>query len=229
MGSLGTRERTGLMQQLDLRTSGSDPLRILCLGAHSDDIEIGCGGSLLRILEEYDGAEVSWVVFSALGERAAEAEASAERFLESAATSRVTVNGFRDGFFPRDWAGIKEEFERIAAVASPDIIFTHNGQDAHQDHRAVSELTWNTFRNHLILEYEVIKYDGDLGRPNVYIPLAKSKARQKIKILMEEFHSQLGRYWFTEATFESMMRVRGVEIRADDLFAEAFYGRKVRL
>ncbi len=206
-----------------------DVRSILCLGAHSDDIEIGCGGTVLRVLADHPGVTVHWVVFSARGDRAKEAEGSATRFLAGAATRAVELHQFRDGFFPSEHSKIKSYFEELKARVQPDLILTHCRDDLHQDHRVVNELTWNTFRRHLILEYEVPKWDGDLGRPNVFVPLSEEQARAKVAILMECFATQSGKHWFDEETFVAMMRLRALECNAPSRRAEAFFGRKVVL
>jgi len=203
--------------------------RILCLGAHSDDIEIGCGGTVLRILEENPDAEVFWVVMGASGQRADEATASAKSFLARARQKEVIVKEFRDGFFPYIGAEIKGFFEELKRRCAPDLILTHYRNDLHQDHRLVSELTWNTFRNHLILEYEILKYDGDLGTPNVFVPLTESLARRKVGILLDSFRSQLKKNWFTEDAFLAILRLRGLECNAPEKYAEAYHARKLVL
>ena len=213
-----------------MRTLSLDGIAsVLCLGAHSDDIEIGCGGTILRLLEANPRATVHWVVFSARADRAREAQASAARFLAGAAGSNVELHQFRDGFFPSEQARIKTYYEELKGRIRPDLIFTHQRDDLHQDHRVVCELTWNTFRDHAILEYEVPKWDGDLGRPNVYVPLGTEQAAGKIAILMECFATQAGKHWFDEETFFGLMRLRGLECNAPSRRAEAFYGRKVVL
>lgn len=205
------------------------PVTILCLGAHADDIEIGCGGTVLRFLSERPGVRVHWVVFSAAGERAREARDSARRFLRRAASRHIRIEGFRDGFFPFEGAAIKELFEALKEGVRPDLVFTHHGADAHQDHRLISGLTWNTFRHHLILEYEVPKYDGDLGHPNVFVPLPHRIRQRKLRILLSAFPSQRDKHWFTASAFDGLMRLRGVECVAPDGYAEAFHARKVTL
>ena len=203
--------------------------RLLVLGAHCDDVEIGCGGTLLHLIERHPALEVRWVTFSGDRQRQGETARSAEAFLAHAAERRYDVYDFRDGYFP--WAGdaIKDRFEEIAAEYRPDIVLTHYRDDRHQDHRVVAELTWNTFRNQLVLEYEIPKWDGDLGRPNVYVPLPESVCRLKIANLMEFYRSQRSRDWFTEDLFWGLMRIRGVECRSPSGFAEAFYGHKVAI
>jgi LmbE family N-acetylglucosaminyl deacetylase len=203
--------------------------RILCLGAHSDDIEIGCGGTVLRILEENPDAEVLWVVMGASGKRADEATASAKSFLARARQKEVIVKEFRDGFFPYIGAEIKGFFEELKLRFAPDLVLTHCRSDLHQDHRLVSELTWNTFRNHLILEYEILKYDGDLGTPNVFVHLTESLARRKVGILLDSFRSQLKKNWFTEDAFLAILRLRGLECNAPEKYAEAYHARKLVL
>jgi LmbE family N-acetylglucosaminyl deacetylase len=205
------------------------PLRILCLGAHCDDIDIGCGATQLRILSEHKRVEVTWVVLCSTALRARELKASARRFLRGAARSEVVTGGLQDGFLPADWRRAKELIEGLKQRAEPQVVFTHFGRDAHQDHRVVSELTWNTFRNHTILEYEIPKYDGDLGAPNFYVPVSRAHVRRKVTSLMSAYPSQSGKDWFTEDTFMGLARVRGIECHAASGFAEAFYARKVVL
>jgi LmbE family N-acetylglucosaminyl deacetylase len=217
------------MLNLKLSKDKHSPLKILCLGAHSDDIEIGCGGSILRILSENSNTEVHWIVFAASGERGAEATLSAEHFLAGAGWKKIVTKEFQDSFFPYIGGEIKQYFETIKKEMKPDLIFTHYRDDLHQDHRLLSELTWNTFRKHLILEYEVIKYDGDLGSPNFFIPLDENKSRKKVDTIFKCFKTQGPRSWFTEDVFFSMMRIRGVECNAPEKYAEAFYCRKMIL
>jgi LmbE family N-acetylglucosaminyl deacetylase len=206
----------------------SRPLRrLLAIGAHSDDIEIGCGGTLLRLLEEHPRLEMFWMVLSANGPRADEARASAEAMLAGATAREIQIESFRDGFLPYEGGAVKDRFEHLKTRFQPDLILTHYGGDAHQDHRLVSELTWNTFRDHLILEFEIPKYDGDLGRPNFFVRLNEEVVVRKIDHLLTHFQSQLGRRWFTEDLFRSLMRLRGMECNAPSGHAEAFYARKV--
>lgn len=202
---------------------------ILCIGAHCDDIEIGCGGTLLKLLEQNPALTCHWIVFSGTPERAAECQASAERFLRGAADRRVDVLDFRDGFLPAVSAEVKDRFEALGRQIEPDLILTHYRDDRHQDHRLLSDLTWNTWRNHLVLEYEIPKYDGDLGRPNVYVTLSEGHCRQKIDHLMACYSSQASKRWFTEDTFRALLRLRGIEAASETGFAEAFHGRKVVL
>lgn len=212
---------------LDLRR-GAGPLAVLALGAHSDDIEIGCGGTLLALQERYE-LDVTWVVFGASGERAGEARASAARFLEGAAAGRVVVEGFEDAFFPYQGERIKRRFEELKAELSPELVLTHTRGDAHQDHRLLCELTWNTFRDQLVLEYEIPKWDGDLGRPNVFVPLEEAVAARKVELLLECFPTQAGKPWFTRDLFRGLLRLRGMECVSASGLAEAFYGRKLVL
>jgi LmbE family N-acetylglucosaminyl deacetylase len=202
--------------------------RILAIGAHSDDIEIGCGGTLMRLTRECPGVEVAWVVLSAQGERAVEARASAEAMLRGIDRYEIQLNEFRDGFLPYEGAAVKDCFERMKPI-SPDLVLTHYGGDAHQDHRLVSELTWNTFRDHLILEFEIPKYDGDLSRPNVFVRLDDDVACRKVRHLLEQFPSQRGKRWFSEDLFLSILRLRGMECNAPRGYAEAFHARKLVL
>lgn len=201
--------------------------RVLCLGAHSDDIEIGCGGTLLKLAAQVPDLEVHWVVLTAPGDRAAEATQSAEALLGSGVDRKIMIGAFRESYFPAEWAAIKDWFREIAANFSPDLVFTHFRDDRHQDHRVVSDLTWNAFRNHTILEYEIPKYDGDLGRPNLYVPLSEEIARKKTAILMRHFQTQQSKHWFSEDLFLGLMRVRGME--AATRYAEAFHSRKIVL
>jgi len=205
------------------------PLKLLCIGAHSDDIEIGCGGTLLRLLSERPGSSVDWVVLSSNEQREREARASAAEFLAeaAAASSKVWVQSFRESFFPAAWVEIKEFFEQLRRATEPDLILCHRQVDRHQDHRVVAELTWNTFRNHLIWEYEIPKYEGDLGQPNLFVPLSAAQAERKVELLMTHFASQRGRGWFRPDTFHGLMSIRGVECAAPDGRAEAFHAHKL--
>jgi LmbE family N-acetylglucosaminyl deacetylase len=204
------------------------PFKVLCLGAHCDDIEIGCGGTLLRLLREQPGMIVDWIVFSGSRKRAREAGNCAGRLLRNARRSKIVIKQFPDGFFPYQGARIKKYFETLKSV-SPDLIFTHYRDDLHQDHRLLCELTWNTFRDHLILEYEIPKYDGDLGSPNCFVELDERNCQEKIRLILESFKSQDEKHWFSEQTFRAMLRLRGMESRSRTGFAEAFYGRKLVL
>lgn len=199
------------------------------MGAHSDDIEIGCGATLLSLAARRPRSEFRWVVWSAVGHREREAKRGARTFLGAAAAEGVRTHGFRDGYFPAQFAEIKDAFESLAREFRPDIVFTHARDDRHQDHRVVSDLTWNTFRNQLILEYEIPKWDGDLGQPNFYVPVSKATARRKARALMTVFGTQRAKDWFSEDTFLGLMRLRGMECRAVDGHAEAFYARKITL
>ena len=205
------------------------PLQILCLGCHSDDIEIGCGGAVLKLAAEYKEAEFHWVVFSANGVRASEAASAAKQFVDPSRLKTVILKEFRDGYMPFAGAEIKDVFEDLKRVVFPDIVFTHSRQDAHQDHRMIADLTWNTFRNHLVLEYEIPKYDGDIGRPNVFIPLSTGECNEKVRLIVDTFKSQSDKGWFEAETFKSLMRLRGMECNSPSGYAEAFYGRKVIL
>jgi LmbE family N-acetylglucosaminyl deacetylase len=204
-------------------------LRVLCLGAHSDDIEIGCGATLLTLAGLRPRPQFRWVVFSAAGQREREAKQGARKFLGTAATEAVRVHAFRDGYFPAQFAEIKDAFENLAREFRPDVVFTHTRDDRHQDHRVVSDLSWNTFRGQLILEYEIPKWDGDLGRPNLFVPVSTTTALRKTRGLLSVFGSQRSKDWFSEETFLGLMRLRGVECRASDGYAEAFYARKITL
>jgi LmbE family N-acetylglucosaminyl deacetylase len=213
------------MLELGLDRVGS----VLCLGAHPDDLEIGCGGLLLKLARDKPGVNVRSVVFSGGGGRAREARLAARAFLQGFTSCRVSVENFRDGFFPRDWGRIKERFERLKKTCDPDLVLTHYREDRHQDHRVLSDLTWNTFRRHLILEYEIPKYDGDLGSPNVFVPLEEEICRTKADLACRCFKSQNERHWFTTDIFMGLMRVRGMECASPTRYAEAFYCRKLVL
>ncbi len=217
------------MIPLRLRERDAAPPHVLCLGCHSDDIEIGCGGTILRLLAEHPDCTITWVVFSAIGRRGEEAERAALRFVGRANLNALILKSFPDGFMPFVGAEVKETFEELKRQVAPDIILTHQKNDAHQDHRLVAELTWNTFRNHLILEYEIPKYDGDMGRPNLFVPLAPQICETKVDLLNHVFQTQREKPWFRTETFMALMRLRGMECNADSGYAEAFYARKLVL
>jgi LmbE family N-acetylglucosaminyl deacetylase len=202
---------------------------VLCLGAHSDDIELGCGGTLLRLLEENERIRVHWIVFSSGPERSEEALRAADVFLERAGDRAVDVLDFRERYFPFVGAHITEYFDALGERVDPDVIFTHRREDQHQDHRLVAELTWQTFRDHLILEYEIPKYEGDLGNPNVFIELDRSVCDRKVKYLLDSFKSQEEKDWFTEETLMAVLRLRGVEGGSRTGYAEGFQCRKLVL
>lgn len=214
------------MIQLQLGQGASGALQILCLGCHSDDIEIGCGGTILRLAEQYSDCTFHWVVFSAIGVRQAEAQRAAELFAGPRLKGPL-LKTFPDGFMPYVGAEVKAVFEELKQAVTPDLIFTHNRKDAHQDHRLIAELTWNTFRNHLILEYEIPKYDGDLGQPGFFVPIGVEVCQTKIRHVMDAFQSQHTKRWFQPDTFLSLMRLRGMECNAPSGYAEAFYCRKL--
>lgn len=203
------------------------PLRVLCIGAHSDDLEIGCAGTLLSLFKIMPGMEVTWVVLSAKAERAHEARRSALALLRGASRSQIVLGSFRDGFLPAQYAEVKEQFENLKRSEDPDLIFSHHLRDRHQDHRIAAELTWNTWRDHLIFEYEIPKYEGDLEQPNTYVPLAASIAKRKAAHVGRHFASQRKRSWFRAETFLALMRLRGIECRSASGFAEAFHARKI--
>ena len=214
------------MMRLQFDRSGKKSLKILCLGAHSDDIEIGCGGSVLELRKQYPDCEISWAVFNAVDQRELEARRGASLFA-AGNLKTLLLKGFQDGFMPYIGAEVKTVFEKELKPLAPDVVFTHRGKDAHQDHRLLSELTWNTFRDQLILEYEIPKYDGDLSRPNVFVPLEEETYRNKVAHLMEVFASQRSKRWFQPEMFLGLMRLRGMECNAASGYAEAFYGRKI--
>ena len=215
------------MLKLNFNEPTDSIYRVLCLGSHCDDIEIGCGGTILKLIESYPNVVVYWVVFSSNSQREQEAFESASSFLRNAKEKNIVIKKFRDGFLPFIGIEVKEFFEDVKQNFVPDIIFTHYRNDLHQDHRLISDLTWNTFRNHLILEYEIPKYDGDLGNPNFFVHLEEVICQDKIKHIIDSFKSQKGKQWFTEETFLSILRIRGIESNAPSKYAEAFYCRKL--
>jgi LmbE family N-acetylglucosaminyl deacetylase len=215
--------------RLTLPPPPARPLDVLAVGAHADDIEIGCGGTLLRLIAEGRVASVRWVVLSADGRRAAEARSGATAFLQGVAAREISVHGFRDGYFPFVGAGIKDVFESLKAAGDPDLVLTHRREDRHQDHRLVAELTWQTFRDHLVLEYEIPKYEGESETANLYVDLGEDVCRRKVDLLREAFPSQASRSWFDDDTFWGLLRLRGTECRSDSRYAEAFVCRKLVL
>lgn len=209
------------------QTSTSAPIKVLCLGAHCDDIEIGCGGTILTLIERFKGeVEFHWGVFSSTPERAREARSCAESFLEGCQKKTIVIDSHRDGFFPYVGGTIKDSFETLKQSLNPDVIFTHYRDDRHQDHRIISELTWNTYRDHFILEYEIPKYDGDLGSPNFFVHLNEVTCKKRNRFILGSFASQQGKHWFDEETFLALARLRGMESAAPGKYAEGFYCRK---
>ena len=213
---------------LQLPAGVRDPV-VLCLGAHCDDIEIGCSGALMTLTERHPTLEMHWVVFTTEGQREAETRAAAARVAQASGRVAVEVHGLRPSWLPSRWDEAKEIMEGVRRRCQPHLVFTHRLEDRHQDHRTVAELTWNSFRDHLVLEYEIPKYEGDLGQPNLYVPLLRRVAEAKIGMLMECFPSQRPHDWFDADTFRGLMRLRGLECRAPEGFAEAFHARKVIL
>jgi LmbE family N-acetylglucosaminyl deacetylase len=216
------------MLPLNLSKNADGGLTVLCLGAHCDDIEIGCGGTLLHLKSAFPELRFHWVVFSASGLRGQEAAKAADLFT-AGCEKEIVLKDFRDGFLPYSGGKVKDYFEEVKGQVNPDLIFTHWHGDAHQDHRLITELTWNTFRNHLILEYEIPKYDGDMGRPSVFVPLEPDEYQRKIRYTMDAFQSQHTKHWFQEDTFLSLLRLRGMECNAPSNHAEAFHCRKLVL
>ena len=216
------------MFHFNLRRDATAELTVLCVGAHCDDIEIGCGGTLLHLKMAFPRLKFHWVVFSASGTRGQEAAKAAELFT-AGCEKDIVLKEYRDGFLPYIGSEVKDSFEELKHRVDPDIIFTHWHGDAHQDHRLLCELTWNTFRDHLILEYEVPKYDGDMGRPNLFVPLEAPLFERKVDYLFEAFASQQGKRWFDRETFLGLMRIRGMESNSSSGYAEAFYSRKIVL
>lgn len=215
-----------MISELGLSIPPKRPLRLLCLGAHSDDIEIGAGGTILGLIKSQP-VDITWVVFSASGVRGIEAERAARMMIKGTRKAELKLYSFRDSYFPAQWEALKETFSDLQAAVSPDLILTHFRTDRHQDHRVISDLTWNAFRSHLILEYEIPKYDGDMGQPNCFVPLSASTMTRKLAILKSAFASQRAKHWFDEETFRSLARLRGLE--SGVRYAEAFHARKVSL
>lgn len=215
------------MLKVNLGENSEAVYKVICLGSHCDDIEIGCGGTVLKLIQTYQNIIIYWVVFSSNPQREKEANVSANKFLANVKNRSILIKNFKDGFFPFIGAEIKEAFEQLKQDINPDLVLTHYRNDAHQDHRLISDLTWNTFRDHLILEYEIPKYDGDLGNPNFFVHLDKAICQKKIDYLLNSFESQKNKHWFTEETFMSILRLRGVEANAPEKYAEAFYCRKI--
>jgi LmbE family N-acetylglucosaminyl deacetylase len=218
-----------MMVPLSFGRPEAAPSRVLAIGAHPDDIEIGCAGTLLKLIERGAVSDMCWVVLSGDAERSEEARRSAQALLDEVPTSEVIVRDFPDGFFPYEGQRIKDFFEELKAELSPDVVFTHQRDDLHQDHRVSCELTWNTFRDHLILEYEVPKYDGDMSAPNAFVTLEEHIRERKIDHLLEYFGSQRSKRWFQEDLFSSLLRLRGMECNSPTKYAEAFFCRKAVL
>jgi len=224
---MGDHLRVGMLKVTF--SNGQHRLRkVLCLGAHPDDIEIGCGGTILRLIKEHSDLEFYWLVFSSTEVRKREARESAKLLLRSV-RSRIAVKSYRDGFFPFHGERIKESFEVLKREYQPDLIFTHYRNDAHQDHRLIADLTWNTFRGHLILEYEIPKYDGDLGSPNLFVGLSESLCKCKVDHIVKSFPTQASKHWFSKDTFQALLRLRGIEANVPERYAEGFYCRKLAL
>jgi LmbE family N-acetylglucosaminyl deacetylase len=218
-----------MMLPLLLGPPAVSPSRVLAIGAHPDDIEIGCAGTILKLIEDGGVTEFRWVVLSGEGERAQEAVQSADALLEGVPDTEVVICDFQDSFLPYEGRKVKDFFERLRAEFSPDLIFTHQRGDLHQDHRISCELTWNTFRDHLILEYEVPKYDGDMSAPNTFVPLPERLSQRKIDHLMDHFASQRSKRWFREDLFSGLLRLRGMECNSPSSHAEAFFCHKAVL
>jgi LmbE family N-acetylglucosaminyl deacetylase len=216
------------MRVLSLGERGST-LDLLCIGAHADDIEIGAGGTILQLAEDGRLGSVRWIVLSGSAERAVEARNAAEAFLSGAAAAEIIVESFTESYFPAELSAIKDRFERLKDGHLPDVVFSHRREDLHQDHRLAAELTWNTFRDHLILEYEIPKYEGDLGAPNLFVELTEPVLERKVELIGTTFRSQRARDWFDADTFRSMARIRGLESRSRTRYAEGFQARKTVL
>ena len=216
-----------MMLRINFNSPAELSYKVLCLGAHCDDIEIGCGGTILKLIEQYPNLSFYWVVFCSNQQREQEAFTSAHTFLKEASEKKIIIHQLRDGFLPFCGIEVKECFEQLKQAFSPDLIFTHYRHDLHQDHRLISDLTWNTFRDHLILEYEIPKYDGDLGTPNFFVHLDDLFCRRKIQYIQDSFQTQHNKHWFMEETFRAILTLRGIESKAPNRYAEAFYCRKM--
>ena len=214
--------------KLRLPERDTGALNVLCLGAHADDIEIGCGGTVLQLGRAFPRVRFYWVVLSSPGTRRQEALKAADLFT-AGCDKEVILEDYRDGFLPYSGSEVKDFFERLKGQVDPDLIFTPWHGDAHQDHRLVAELAWNTFRDHLILEYEIAKYDGDMGRPNLFVPLEAPLYQEKVDRLFEAFKSQCSKPWFDRETFLGLMRIRGMESNSPSGYAEGFHARKMVL
>jgi LmbE family N-acetylglucosaminyl deacetylase len=226
LGDLEEASLNKAMLQLSLLDKPGQ-LKVLCLGAHSDDIEIGCAGTLLTWMARGYELDITWVVLSADGERNGEARCSAEALVASAASLRLILCAHKDSHFPSEHASLKIQLGELRRECSPDIIFTHSIEDRHQDHRLVGELTWQAWRDHLILEYEIPKYEGDLGRPSVFVPISNADADKKVDHLLRHFGTQRSKAWFSSDTFRALLRIRGIECNAPAGLAEAFVARKL--
>lgn len=216
------------MLDLTLGPDRNRPMLALCLGAHCDDIEIGCGASLLELAQRYPNLRFHWCVFASEADRGNESRNAAVALLGPDRVS-VEVLDFRASFLPAQWEPVKNAVQSLRDRFNPDLVFSHRIEDRHQDHRLIAELTWNSFRDHLVLEYETAKFEGDLGQPNLLIPVSAENAERKISVLMEHFPSQLQRTWFDAETFRGLMRIRGVECQSPSRYAEGFTARKMRL
>ncbi len=209
--------------------SGGEPRRVLCIGAHCDDIEIGCAGALLQLQKSAGKLVIDWVVLTGEEKRRAEATAAMQLLVEPPYRGELLFGGLPDSRLPSVYGELKEFFVAVQKRFQPDIVFCHQRHDAHQDHRLVNEMVWGAFRNHLILEYEIVKWDGDFGAPNVYVPLDRDVLDRKVDVLMKTYGTQRSKDWFTPDTFLAVSRIRGVECRAPSGHAEAFIARKVIL
>lgn len=203
-------------------------LRVVALGAHADDIEIGAGGLIQRLVADTPSLSIRWLVASATPERRREAEKASSRLVGSVSDCTLDIGDLRDGFLPFLGPAPKEWLIRHAGF-EPDIVICPRGEDLHQDHRLVGQLAWQVFRSSLIFEYEIPKYEGDLGRPNVYVVLDRATAERKVATILEAFPSQRSRRWFEPETFWALLRLRGIEAASPTGFAEAFHASKIVL
>jgi len=211
-----------------LRTPQGIKQEILCLGAHCDDIEIGCGGTLLRLGETQPQTHVHCVIFSSSPIRKKETLKALGTILKGFEQTTIEILEFRNSYFPYVAQEIKEYFESLKTKIDPNLILSHFRDDRHQDHRLISDLTWNSFRDHMILEYEIPKYDGDIGQPNTYIEIPEPEVVKKTACIIDCFPSQKNHDWFTEETFRALMRLRGIECNARSGYAEAYHCRKIK-
>jgi LmbE family N-acetylglucosaminyl deacetylase len=211
------------MLPLRLVTPEHSPLSVLAVGAHPDDIEIGAGGALFGLAEGHPGMRVSYVVLTGSPERHREARNAADAFFPSADLS-VQLYDLPEGRLPTVWGHVKEALEDVAKSCTPDLVIAPSAADAHQDHRTIAEIVPTVFRDQLYLGYEIPKWDGDLTRPSVYLPMSADAARRKVALLHGCFPSQRHRDWWDEEVFLGLARLRGMECRAP--YAEAFTCKK---
>jgi LmbE family N-acetylglucosaminyl deacetylase len=215
------------MLALTLAPPSARQLDILCIGAHCDDIEIGCGGTILSLQRQYPRCKIHWLVLTSVPTRRQEAMTAVRKFIRPSARGEVRIGTLPDGYLPAHFSEVKTQFEDLKRAIHPDLILTHHELDRHQDHSLISQITWQTFRDHMIWEYEIPKYDGDLLTPNMYVPLVSAVAARKVAMIVRTFSSQETKSWFSAENLLAAMRIRGLESRSPSGFAEAFHCRKL--